>query len=123
MTAINPNNYVGVAATLVAYASTDRRFPAYDKNGERGIEEVAFAINEGYTKDGEFVQTGTTWYTYTATKDWFADNFPVSKGDKVRIDGAKQEVREYTDKEGKVVKAISLRYGDVAILESKNDDF
>lgn len=25
--------------------------------------EVSLPVNEGYKKDGEFVQTGTTWYT------------------------------------------------------------
>lgn len=120
MSEINPQNYQGVSTVLVGYAATDVRNPAYDPNGEKPGREVPIAINEGYSKDGEFVQTGTTWYNYAATADFFADNFPVKKGDKVRIDGAKQEVREYTNKAGENKLGITLRFGDVTILESKS---
>lgn len=116
---INENNYVGVAATIVGYAASDPRNPAYDKEGTKGVQEISIPINEGYKKDGEFIQTGTTWYTYVATADFIAEHFPVKKGDKVRIDGAKQEVREYTTKDGETKLGISLRFGDVSILESK----
>lgn len=111
----NPNNYVGVSASIVGYAASDARPPAYDKEGTRGILEVSIPINEGYKKDGEFVQTGTTWYTYSGAGE-FAENVlaAVKKGDKVRIDDAKQEVR---DVDGKLY--ITLRYGNFQVLESK----
>lgn len=117
MSDINPENYIGVAATLVGYVAVDPRFPAYDKNGERGYKEIPIAINEGYKKDGEFIKTGTTWYSYTVSEEFLDDN-PVNKGDKVRIDGAKQEVREYTNKDDEKVLAISLRFGDFEVLEA-----
>ncbi len=117
---VNENNYIGLTATLVGYAATDPRSPAYDKDGSKGVIEVPIAINEGYKKDGEFVQTGTTWYTVSAAGDAANDLRAIHKGDKIRVDDAKQEVREYQDKDGNTKLGISLRYGAVAILESKN---
>ena len=116
---INENNYVGVSNTIVGYASGEARFPAYDKDGSKGVLELSIPINEGYKKDGEFVQTGTTWYTYSAAGDYAEALKAVSKGDKVRIDDAKQEVREY-ESNGEKKLGISLRFGTLTILESKN---
>lgn len=119
----NPNNYIGVSATIVGYAASDARHPAYDKDGSKGVLEISIPINEGYRKDGEFVQTNTTWYTYSGAGD-FAQNVlaNVKKGDKVRIDDAKQEVREYKDKEGNTKLGITLRFGNFTVLESKGDN-
>lgn len=121
---VNENNYIGANATVVGYAASDARPPAYDKNGERGILEVSIPVNEGYRKDGEFVQTGTTWYTITGASD-YAQNVlaPIKKGDKVRVEDAKQEVREYKDKDGNTKLGITLRFGTVTVLESKSDGF
>jgi len=115
----NENNYLGATASIVAYAAAPARVPAYDKSGDRGILEVSLPVNEGYKKDGEFVKTGTTWYTYSGAGD-FAQNVlsQVKKGDKIRVDDAKQEVREYTDREGNPKLGITLRYGDFTVLES-----
>jgi len=118
----NPNNYVGVSATIVGYLAKDPAPPAYDKDGSKGVIEISIPINEGYKKDGEFVKTGTTWYTYSAAGD-YADNLrSLSKGDKVRIDEAKQEVREYKAKDGTDKMGISLRFGQLTVLESANKD-
>lgn len=117
---INPNNYIGVSNTIVGYAASGARPPAYDKEGTKGILEVAIPINEGYKKDGEFVQTGTTWYTIVAGGDAANDLKAINKGDKVRVDDAKQEVREYKDAEGNTKLGITLRFGKVTILESKS---
>lgn len=121
---VNENNYIGANATVVGYAASDARPPAYDKDGERGILEVSIPVNEGYKKDGEFVQTGTTWYTITGASD-YAQNVlaPIKKGDKVRVEDAKQEVREYKDKDGNTKLGITLRFGTVTVLESKSDGF
>lgn len=119
----NPNNYIGVSTTIVGYAASDARPPAYDKDGSKGVLEISIPINEGYKKDGEFVQTSTTWYVYSGAGD-FAQNVlaNVKKGDKVRIDEAKQEVREYKDKEGNTKLGITLRFGNFTVLESKGDN-
>lgn len=116
---INPNNYVGISSTIVGYLAGDPRPPAYDKDGSKGIIELSIPINEGYKKDGEFVQTGTTWYTYSAAGDYANTLKALGKGDKVRIDDAKQEVREYKTKDGTDKLGIGLRYGSVTVLESK----
>lgn len=116
---INPNNYPGVSATLVGWAASDPRNPAYDKNGERGVKQVSIAINEGYKKDGEFVQTGTTWYDIEAGGDAVQALMGIRKGDKIRVDDAKQEVRAYTSNDGTEKLGITLKFGRVTILESK----
>ena len=117
----NENNYLGATASIVAYAAGPARVPAYDKEGTRGVLEVSLPVNEGYKKDGEFVQTGTTWYTYSGAGE-FAENVlsRVQKGDKIRVDDAKQEVREYQDREGNNKLGITLRFGTFTILESKS---
>lgn len=117
----NDNNYIGATTTLVGYTATEARAPRYDKDGSSGVLELPIAINEGYKKDGEFVKTGTTWYTYSAAGDYAANLKGVAKGSKVRIEDAKQEVREYEGKDGKVL-AVGLRYGTLTVLEAAGGD-
>lgn len=116
---INPQNYIGVSATVVGYAASEPRNPLYDPSGERGVKEFSIPINEGYKKDGEFVQTGTTWYNYVAAGSGVDSISHIRKGDKVRIDDAKMEVREYKAKDGTDKLGISLRFGTVTVLESR----
>lgn len=116
----NPNNYIGVTTTIVGYAASDARNPAYDKEGTRGVKQVPIAINEGYKKDGEFVQTGTTWYDLEAGGEAASTLARIKKGDKVRVDDAKQEVRTYKDKNGAEKLGITLRFGTVTVLESSS---
>jgi len=121
---VNENNYFGANVTVVGRAGSDARPPAYDKEGARGILEVPIMLDEGYKKDGEWVKTGTTVYTITGASD-YAQNVlaPIKKGDKVRVEDAKQEVREYKDKDGNTKLGITLRFGTVTVLESKGDGF
>lgn len=118
----NPNNYLGATVTLVGYAASDARNPAYDREGTRGVKQVPIAINEGYKKDGQFVQTGTTWYDVEAGGDAAQTLANIKKGQKIRVEDAKQEVREYTDKNGAVQKGITLKFGTVTVLDDGNDD-
>ena len=115
MTISNPNNYPGANATVVAYAASDPRVPAFDKTGESGMLEVPLPVNEGY-KDatGEFKQTGTTWYSYLAKADYIP---PIKKGDKVRVEDARQEVRTYTNRDGVETVGITLRFGTITVLD------
>ena len=115
----NENNYPGATLCLVGYAAGNPEYPAYDREGKRGFKQLSVAVNEGYKKDGEFVQTGTTWYRIEKHEDAWAE-LGVGKGDKIRLDGAKQEVREYQDKNGDSKLGITLTYGDLTVLESKN---
>lgn len=119
MSDMNPTSIMGVNVVLVGYAAGEAKTPAYDKEGTKGILQLSIPINEGYKKDGEFVQTGTTWYTYSAANEYAEPLKAVRKGDKVRIDDAKQEVREYTSKDGVSKLGIELRFGTLVILEAK----
>ncbi|USH44526.1 ssDNA binding protein [Microbacterium phage Cassita] len=114
---VNDNNYIGATLTLVGYAAGEPEYPPYDKEGKRGFKQLSIAINEGYKKDGEFVKTGTTWYRVEKHQDDWA-SLGVQKGDKVRIDNAKQEVRSYKNAKGEDALGITLSYADVTVLES-----
>jgi len=117
----NPNNYPGAETTLVGWVAADAATPKYDKKNQ--VTEIRIPINEGYKKDGEFIQTGTTWYSYTAAGDAGENLKSIRKGDKVRIDNAKQEVREYETKDGEKRLGITLKFGTVTVLEAKNGGF
>ena len=120
MTEINPNNYVGARVTLVGYAAGHPEYPKYDVSGSRGYEHLSIPVNEGYkNKSGEWVNTGTTWYTVEAHEDVFSE-LGIAKGDLVRVDDAKQETREYTSKvSGEKKLGITLSYGKITVLERK----
>lgn len=124
MTNINPNNYISADLTLVGYVATNPRPPAYVTDGSRRVLEVPIPINEGYkSRDtGEFIQTGTTWYQYVAAGDGVSVVESIRKGDKVRIDGARQSVREYKTKEGESRLGIELRFGTITVLEQADPD-
>lgn len=115
----NENNYIGATTTLVGYVAVEPRYPAYDKDGSRGYKQIPVAINEGYKKGDEFVQTGTTWYDIDVHED-VVTNLGIGKGDKIRLDNAKQEVRTYTNKDGEEKLGITLKYGNLSVLESKS---
>jgi len=112
----NPNNYPGATVTLVGWASGPAKPPAYNKDGSKGILELSVPITEGYKKDGEFVKTGTTWYSISAAGEYAEALKGINKDDKVRIEDAKQEVREY-ESNGEKKLGISLRYGTITVLE------
>lgn len=120
----NENNYPGATLTLIGWTASDARPPAYDKDGSRGILEISVPLNEGYTpKDGgEFVKTSTTWYQYTASGEYAEALRNIPKGSKVKIEGAKQEVRSYKDREGNEKLGIGLRFGTITVLESADSD-
>lgn len=114
---VNENNYIGATLTLVGYAAGDPEYPPYDKEGKRGYKQLSIANTEGYKKDGEFVKTGTTWYRVEKHQDdWAA--LGIQKGDKIRVDNAKQEVRAYKNAKGEDALGITLSYADVTVLES-----
>lgn len=117
MSDVNPNNYQGATVTVIGYAAGDPEFPPYDREGKRGYKQLSVPVSEGYKKDGEFVKTGTTWYRVEKHQDDWA-TLGVQKGDKVRIDNAKQEVRAYKNAKGEDALGITLSYADVTILES-----
>lgn len=116
----NPNNYPGATNTLVGYAAGNPEYPPYDREGKRKFKQLSVPVNEGYKpKDGgDFVQTGTTWYRIEKHEDDWA-KLGVGKGDKVRLENAKQEVRTYKNRDGEDQLGITLTYGELTVLESK----
>lgn len=114
---INERNIPGATITLVGWAAGDAENPLYDRDGSRGIKQLRIPVREGYTKDGEFIERGTTWYTVTGKDENIGH---VRKGDKIRLDDAKLEAREFTRKDGSQGQAFETSYGRLTILESKN---
>lgn len=112
----NPNNYTGATVTLVGNAGSDAEYPAYDKTGERGVSQVRVAVSQGYKKDGEWVDTGTLWVTVFGRTD---DIGGIRKGDRIRVDDARLEAREYQRKDGTTGQAFEANFGTVTVLESK----
>ena len=115
---VNEKNYPGATVTLVGWVAGEARNPAYDKDGTKGVKEISIPVNEGYPDgNGGFTKTGTTWYTVSAFGDYAAELTTLTKGDKVRVEDAKQEVREYKDKDGNVKLGITLKFGKIIVLE------
>ena len=120
MTGINPNNYEGASITLVGRAGGPAQPPAYDKDGTKGVLELSVAVSQGYKKDDQWVDTGTAWYVLSAAGS-YADVFrEVGKGDKVRLDDGKLEVREFDRKDGTKGQQFTVKYGTLVILEKKD---
>lgn len=114
----NEKNYPGATVTLVGWVAGEARNPAYDKDGAKGIKEISIPVNEGYPDgNGGFTKTGTTWYTVSAFGEYAAELSALKKGDKVRVEDAKQEVREYKDKDGNVKLGITLKFGKIIVLD------
>lgn len=126
MSKVTTENFLGADATIVGYVSGDARYPGYDKNGERGYMQVRIPINQGYKKDGEFVRRKAAdgsdlvlWFTVEAHQDVIGG---LKKGDKVRVEGAQLEAREFTRKDDSVGQEFLLTYPEITVLESADSD-
>lgn len=120
MTDINPNNYEGANITLVGRAGGEAKSPAYDRDGSKGVLELSIAVGQGYKKDDQWVDTGTTWYIYSAAGEYAEPLKAVGKGDKVRIDNARLETREFTRKDETKGQSFDVKFGTLTILEAKS---
>src|SRR5690349_15510509 len=110
ITGINLNNTVGTAGGPVEY-----KF-----DGQRA--ELSVAVNQGYKKGDEWVDTGTAWVTVTAAGHHAEENWPlVGKGDKVRIDGGRLEVREYDKRDGTKGLGLQIVFGNLSVIQAKGD--
>jgi len=118
----NPNNYDGATVTIVGRAGGERQTRTFD-NGN-SVSELSIAVGQGYKdRDGNWKDTGTAWYTLSANGDYAADNWPeVGRGDKLRVDDARLEVREFKRKDGSTGQQFVLRYGTLTVLEKKSND-
>lgn len=114
----NPNNYTGATVTIVGNAASAPENPPYDKEGSRGIQQVRVAVSQGYKdkNSGEWKDTGTAWFTVSGRADDLAG---IQKGDKVRVDDARLEAREFTRKDGSIGQAFETSFGTIQILESR----
>ena len=121
MNDINPKNYKGATTFIVGNAGGEPQ--RKDFAGGNSITELSVAVPQGYkNKSDEWVDTGTTWYTVTAWADHAADHWPeVAKGDKVRVDNARQETHEFTRKDGTTGLQITLKFGELSVVERKAD--
>lgn len=119
MNNINPGNYDGVNVTVVGRAGGEVATKTFDGGGSQA--ELSIAVGQGYKKNGEWVDTGTTWYRLVAAGDYAQDNWPaVGKGDKVRIDDGRLETREFQRKDGTTGQSFEIRFGTLTVVESKS---
>ncbi len=117
---VNSGNIPGATVTVVGNATSERSIKEF-AGGSR-IAELSIAVNQGYKKDGAWVDTGTAYYVVTATADHAADNWPdIQKGDKVRLDEGKLETREFERKDGTAGIGLKVTYGTLSIVEAKAD--
>lgn len=121
MSETNPNNYEGATVTIVGRAGGEAKVPAYDKDNSSGVLELSIAVSQGYKKNDEWVDTGTTWYVHSAAGEHAQALAVVGKGDKVRLDDARLETREFTRKDGTTGQVFNTRYGTLVVLEQKSD--
>lgn len=120
MSEINSNNYDGASAVIVGRAGGAVEVKSFGNGAEQA--QLSIAVGKGYKKDGSWVDTGTDWYTLTATADYAAQNWPeIAKGDKVRVDDARLELKGFIKKDGEAGVDATLRYGTLVIVEAKAD--
>lgn len=115
----NPQNYPGVGIDyIVGTAGGEVEYRTFENGGSQA--SLSVAVGEGYKKDGQWVDQGTTWYRVIATQDYAEDNWPyIGKGDKVRIDGGRLSAREFDRRDGSKGQSFEVRFGNVRVLESK----
>jgi single-stranded DNA-binding protein len=110
ITGINLNNIVGTAGGPVEY-----KF-----DGQRA--ELSVAVNQGYKKGDEWVDTGTAWVRVTASGGHAEDHWPpVNKGDKVRLDGGRLEVREFDRADGTKGLSLQVVFGELTVIQAKSE--
>lgn len=116
---VNENNYDGANVTVVGRAGGPVTYKDFQSGSS--IAELSIAVGKGYKKDGEWVDTGTDWYTLSAAKDYAANNWPsVGKGDKVRVDDGRLEARSYEKRDGTEGIGLTIRFGTLTVVESKS---
>lgn len=120
MSDINPKNYFGSSVVVVGRAGGPVETKSFDNGGSQA--QLSISVGTGYKKNDEWVDTGTNWYTLTASTDYAEKNWPnVQTGDKVRVDDARLEFKPYLKKDGTAGVEANLKYGTLVIVEAKAD--
>jgi single-stranded DNA-binding protein len=120
MSEINSNNYTGANVVIVGNVVRPVEIKDFKNGGSQA--ELSIAVSKGYKKDGEWVDTGTDYYTLVASADYASDNWPrVDKGDKVRIDESRLEFKPYLKNDGTPGVEAQLRFGTLVVVEAKAD--
>lgn len=120
MSDINPKNYDGASVVIVGNAGGPVEVKSFENGGSQA--QLSIAVGKGYKKDDKWVDTGTDWYTLTATADYAKQNWPdIEGGDKVRVDDARLEFKPYNKKDGSPGVEATLRYGTLVIVTSKSE--
>jgi single-stranded DNA-binding protein len=113
----NPNNYEGATVTVVGKAGG-----APEEVFDGKTTRFSVAVNQGYKKDGEWVDTGTVWYTVQGATDYAEQHWPdIEAGDKVRVDDAKLEVRLFSKNDGSPGVELRLSYAGIKVIERKSE--
>ena len=120
MSDINPKNYDGANVVIVGRAGGAVEVKKFQKGSQA---QLSIAVGTGYKNKTteEWVDTGTNWYTLTATEDWARQNWPeVESGDQVRVDDARLEFKPYLKKDGGAAVEAKLTYGTLVVVKAKS---
>lgn len=87
------------------------------------LAEVTVAVGKGYKDKNtqSWIDTGTDWYTVIARGEWTGVLLGLAPGDRVKIENAKLEHREYPKQDGTTGISYELNFGTVLVLERKAD--
>ena len=119
MSDINPKNYDGASVVIVGNAGGPVEVKSFDNGGTQA--QLSIAVGKGYKKGDEWVDTGTDWYTLTATAEYANQNWPdIEAGDKVRVDDARLELKAFNKKNGEPGVEATLRYGTLVVVKAKS---
>lgn len=120
MSNINEKNYDGAYVSIVGNAGGPVEIKKFQNGGSQA--QLGIGVGTGYKKGDEWVDTGTNWYTLTATEEWADKNWPdIEAGDKVRVDDARLEFKSYSKKDGSPGVEAGLRYGSIVVIRAKAD--
>lgn len=122
MSDINPKNYNGASVVIVGVAGGPAEVKHFDNGGSQAQLSIAVSKGRKNPQTNEWIDMGTDWYTLTATEQYADENWPnVQKGDKVRVDDSRLELKPYLKKNGEAAVEAGLRYGTLVIVEAKAD--
>lgn len=86
------------------------------------LHELRIAVNHRRKdQSGEYVDDGTTWFTYKANGEYGEALKEYETGDRIKVIDASLQTREYQKRDGSTGLANDLRYGSIEVLEKKSE--